>query len=58
MSSDDLIPMKQEDGRYKWVENDRPVRKHSTKRVGSVRQQVGVDIRNANQFAGESPERI
>lgn len=58
MSSDDLIPMKQEDGRYKWVENDRPVRKHSTKRVGSVRQKVGVDIRNANQFAGESPERI
>lgn len=58
MSSDGLIPMKQQDGQYKWVTNDQPVRKKSTKRVGSVREQAGVNVSNVNNFTGESPERM
>ncbi|CDO93230.1 unnamed protein product [Kluyveromyces dobzhanskii CBS 2104] len=58
MSSDGLIPLKQQDGQYKWVTNEVPIRKKSSKRIGSVREQAGVNVSNVNHLAGESPERM
>lgn len=57
LSSDGFIPVKQNNGNYKWVPNDQPVRKKSTKRLGSVTENGGVNIGNANLIEGEEPER-
>lgn len=57
VSSDEFIPVKQEDGNYKWVPNERPVRRTSTKRLVTVSGNYGVNVGNADSIKGEEPER-